>query len=101
MIGVAGPIVAWDAPLTGEEREALLARVAGEVVRRGLEVPVLLLLEIHRPAGFLLSQGLIVFGPLLGGLVGAEWASLAARFLQEPGTIDTLIRRIEEEAERG
>jgi hypothetical protein len=89
-------IFAWDEPLPASERDALIARVAHEVTGRGLQTPVLLLLEIHRPAGFLMSQGLIVLGPILAGLVGLDRIQTLSRFLREPNAIDRLIAAIEE-----
>ncbi len=88
----------WDEPLAPEERETLLARIADAVTRRGLETPALLALEMHRPAAFLASQGLIVFGPLLGPLLGLERMQNVSRLLREPGAVDALIERIEEKA---
>jgi hypothetical protein len=89
-------VFAWDEPLPASERDALIARVAHEVTGRGLQTPVLLLLEIHRPAGFLMSQGLIVLGPILAGLVGLDRIQTLSRFLREPNAIDRLIAAIEE-----
>ena len=89
-------VFAWDEPLPDAERDALVARVAREVTGRGLQTPVLLLLEIHRPAGFLLSQGLIVLGPVLAGLVGLDRVQTLSRFLREPNAIDRLIAAIED-----
>jgi len=90
-------VFAWDEALPASERDALIARVAHEVTGRGLQTPVLLLLEIHRPAGFLLSQGLIVLGPILAGLVGLDRVQTLSRFLREPNALDRLIAAIEEE----
>ena len=89
----------WDEPLTPEEREALVDRVAEAVVRRGLQTPAVFALEIHRPVSFVASQGLIVLGPLLGPLLGLERMQNASRLLREPDGIEALIRRIEERAE--
>nr|CAA9226222.1 hypothetical protein AVDCRST_MAG63-768 [uncultured Armatimonadetes bacterium] len=89
----------WDEPLSDEEREALLDRIAGAVVGRGLEAPAVMALEIHRPFSFLASQGLIVFGPLLGPLAGIERMQNASRLLREPGVVEVLIRRIEDMAQ--
>ena len=88
----------WDEPLAPDEREALMDRVATEVARRGLETPAILFLEIHRPVAFLASQGLIVLGPLLGPLLGIERMQAFSRLLREPGAVDELINRIEDEA---
>lgn len=86
----------WDEPLTPDEREALLNRIAGAVTRRGLETPAIFALEMNRPVTFLASQALIVLGPLLGPLLGLERMQNAARLLREPGAVEALIQRIEE-----
>ena len=86
----------WDEPLPPEEREALIGRIAELVVKRGLEVPAIMALEIHRPVAFVASQGLIVLGPLLGPLLGLERMQNVSRLLREPGAIDALIAHIED-----
>ena len=92
---MSGSAFLWDEPLPAEEREAVLARVAEAIARRGLETPARFFLEIHRPASFLASQGLILLGPLVGPLVGIDRLQTAARLLREPGAIEELIGRIE------
>lgn len=94
-------IALWDEPLTPDERERILDAAAEAVVRRGLQTPALFALEMHRPFGFVASQGLIVLGPLLGPLVGIERLQNAARLLREPGAFDAIITRIEERSAQG
>lgn len=91
-------IALWDEPLTSDEREKLLDTAAEAVVRRGLETPALFALEMHRPLGFIASQGLILLGPMLGPLLGMDRMQNASRLLREPGAVDALIRRIEEQS---
>jgi len=91
----------WDEPLAPDERERLLDGVAEAVVRRGLETPALFALEMHRPFGFLASQGLIVFAPLLAPLIGLDRMQSAARLLREPDAVEALIGRIEERGRTG
>lgn len=88
-------LVAWDEPLSLAEREELLDRLADAVARRGLQTPAVLALEMHRPLAFIASQGLIVAGPLLGGLLGIERVQRVSRLLREPGALDALLARIE------
>ena len=94
-------IALWDEPLTPDERERLLDTAAEAVVRRGLQTPALFALEMHRPLGFIASQGLIVLGPLLGPLIGIERMQNAARLLREPDALDAIIARIEERSAQG
>lgn len=85
-----------DAPLTDDERERLIDSVAQEVVRRGLSVPAILALEMHRPMAFVLGQGVVAAIPLIGPLLGLERMRGAARLMTAPGGIEALIRRIED-----
>ena len=82
-------------PLPAAERDALLERLAEGIARRGLEVPALFALEVHRPLAGTLAHGLIGLTPLLGPVLGAERLTAAARLLAEPGAIDDLMARLE------
>jgi hypothetical protein len=86
----------WEEPLSETEREALLERAAEQVVKRGLQAPVIMALEMHRPLAFIASQGIIFATPLVGPLLGLERMQTIGRFLQEPGAVEALIRRIED-----
>lgn len=87
--------------LTPEERDGLLERAAEAVVRRRLEVPAVLLLELHRPLTYLGSQALVLFTPLLGPAVGVETLQKLAKLLEERENLDRLIDRIETLAREG
>ena len=86
----------WSEPLPEAEREALLERISTQVVKRGLSVPAILALEMHRPMAFMLSQSMIALTPLFGPLLGLERMQTFGRFLAEPGGVEALIRRIED-----
>lgn len=88
-----------ESELAPEERDRLLDRAAREVVRRRLEVPTILALELHRPLAFLSSQALVVFTPLLAPALGLETLQKLSRLLEERANLDRLIDRIEELAE--
>ena len=81
--------------LEPDERDRLIERLAREVTRRRLEVPLILALEMHRPLSFLGSQALVVFTPLLAPAFGVDNLHRAARLLEEPGNLDRLLDRIE------
>lgn len=85
----------WGEPMPHEERDRLLSAAAAAVASRGLQTPAVFALEMHRPFGFLASQGALLFGPLFGPLVGIDRVHRFARLLAEPGAIDDLIARIE------
>jgi hypothetical protein len=82
--------------LTDEDRDQLLERAAQAVIRRRMEVPAVLALELHRPLTFLGSQALIVFTPMLASAFGLENMQKLSRLLEDRGNIDRLIDRIED-----
>ncbi|MCX6367428.1 MAG: hypothetical protein NTX57_12045 [Armatimonadetes bacterium] len=86
----------WNEPLPEAEREALLEKISTQVVKRGLSVPAIIALEMHRPMAFMLSQSLIALTPLFGPLVGLNRMQVFGRLLAEPGGVEALIRRIED-----
>lgn len=86
----------WNEPLPDTEREDLLEKAATLVVGRGLSVPAIIALELHRPLAFTLSQGMIALTPLFGPLLGVKRLQLLGRLLAEPNGVEALIRRIED-----
>jgi hypothetical protein len=86
----------WNEPLPEAEREELLEKLATQVARRGLSVPAIVALEMHRPMAFMLSQTLIALTPLFGPLIGLNRMQTLGRLLAEPGGVEALIRRIED-----
>lgn len=87
-----------DVTLSDTERDDLLNRAADAVVRRRLEAPAVLFLELHRPLSFLSSQALIVVSPFLAGFFGAENVLRIAKLLEDPRNVERLMDRIEEAA---
>jgi len=85
----------WDAPLGDDERDALIEKCAGIVVKRGLTTPAVLFLDMHRPLGFLAAQSLILASGFLAPLFGPVNVRQMARLLESPDNADRLIARIE------
>jgi hypothetical protein len=83
-------------PLTDEERDALIEKIAADIHRRGLETPAILFLEMHKPLSFFASQTLIVTSPLIAPLVGFDRVRTASNLLESRDNVELLIRRIEE-----
>ena len=82
------------APRWTPEDEALLDRLAGEVARRGLSTPAVLLLESVRPLNFVGSQAMVFLQPLAGTVLSAgEWARAAA-LLERREALSRLTDRI-------
>lgn len=86
----------FDVTLTDEERDRWIDRMAEEVVKRRLESPAILVLEMHRPLSFLGSQALVVATPFLGAFVGHQHVLKLSRLLEDRQNIERLILRIEE-----
>lgn len=82
--------------LSLEERDRLLDRAAREIVRRRLETPVTLALEMHRPLGFFGHQGMIFLQPMLAPVVGWEKLDRVIQLLADPKNVDRFFDRLEQ-----
>ena len=74
-------------------------RVAEELDRRGLAAPARLLADAHRPLAPLLADLGAALGPLARAVVGDRGAA-AARWLEEPDALGTLVNALDERGER-
>ncbi|MFN3649869.1 MAG: hypothetical protein ACK47B_09820 [Armatimonadota bacterium] len=81
--------------LSLEERDRLLDRMADEVLKRRLEVPAILALELHRPLTFLGSQAVALFTPMLAPAFGLANLEKLYHLLEDRGNLDLLLERIE------
>ena len=70
--------------------------MATQIVRRGVAVPAIIALEMHRPLAFTLSQLTITLAPLFGPLLGVQRLQTLNRLLAEPDGVEALVRRIED-----
>src|SRR5437588_13118833 len=86
----------WSTELDPDERDRILTRVADSIVRRRMEVPAVLLLEMHKPLAFVASQGIVVASPFLAPVVGLDNVQAAAQLLQSRDNVERLIQRIED-----
>lgn len=82
--------------LTEEQRNAILERIAQEVVRRGMSAPAVLFLELNKPLSFIASQSLIVLTPFLAPLVGLDKVHRYSQLLEKRENVERLIERIEQ-----
>ncbi|GDX40329.1 hypothetical protein LBMAG21_06210 [Armatimonadota bacterium] len=90
------PITDWDAEISAEERDTLIDTFAKKVDERGLHVPAILFLEMHKPFTFLASQSLILGSGFLAPLFGADKVQRYAKLIESRGNVELMIRRIEE-----
>jgi len=91
----------WDVPLPDDERDRLLEKMANQVVRRGLAMPAVWMLEVHRPIMPLAGQAGIVFSPFLGTLFagGAFDLQKYIKIMQRRENVDRLIHLIDQAEE--
>lgn len=71
-------------------------RLCREVVRRGMATPALVALEMSRPLNFVTAQAIHFFDPLVAAVTDADGHREFARFLEQRGSVDHLVRRIGE-----
>lgn len=77
------------------ERQALIAEIARRLKRRHLAAPAVLLLESHRPFGFVFSQAMLVLEPLVEWFLGpTSWREYAA-ILGDPQGVEQLLEELE------
>ncbi|MFM7322846.1 MAG: hypothetical protein ACKO5K_15200 [Armatimonadota bacterium] len=87
-----------DAKVEDPEWDRTARDVVDWVNRRGLTVPAILALEMHRPVGSIVGNGIVAATPLLAPLLGAGRLESIANLVSAPGGIEELIRRIEDAA---
>lgn len=78
-----------------EAEEALLDRIADEVIRRGLEVPAIFLLESMKPLSFVGAQAMHFFQPVVAAFLPPDGWDRLARLLEKREAMEALIQRIE------
>jgi hypothetical protein len=89
---------AIDPPGAAEPTEAqrvILERLCGEVVRRRMTTPAVLMLEMNRPINYVTAQLLHFFQPIAAALTDTAGYEQFSAFLEQRGSIDYLIQRIE------
>lgn len=85
----------WKDPLTDEERDRLLDKAAQEILRRKIEMPATLFLEMHKPLAYVGSHALLAFSPFLVPFVGFDNLNNYSRLLADRGNVERLIQRLE------
>jgi hypothetical protein len=86
----------WDAELPEAERDAMIEKFAQMVDARGLHVPAIWFLELHKPLTFFASQSLLLSSGFLAPVFGPKKVQQFAKLLESRDNIELLIRRIEE-----
>ena len=83
-------------PELSERVNALIQRVAAEVVRRRMATPALLVLETAKPLSFLGNQALVFLEPMVRAFLPAPDYELFVKLLEDRSRVERLILAIEE-----
>jgi hypothetical protein len=86
-------------PLSDDEAREVIDEIASVIVKRRLETPAVLFLEMNKPLSTIAGQGMIVAMPFLGTIFGPTRMARYSRFLQTRENVERLIQRIEEMTE--
>lgn len=84
---------------TLEERDRIIDKVAHEIVKRKLEAPAIMMLEMNKPLTFIASQSILVAMPILGAFIEPDKVEKLSELLKNEDNVELLIRRIEDLAE--
>lgn len=76
-------------------QEELLESIAQAIVRRGMDVPAILFLEMHKPLANLLGHAIWITMPIGALFWGVATTNAVGELLSDPTQIERLIRRIE------
>lgn len=85
----------WEEPLTEEQKEAIVSRVAEEILKRKLETPAILFLEMHKPLANLAAHAVVAVSPFLMPFFGFKSVDEYSQFMSDRENIERLIRRLE------
>lgn len=91
--------MACDPPLPPGDLE-LLDRLAARVVELRMEIPAILTLETGKPLSLIAGQTLVFFEPLVQSLFSFPDYRRYASLIERREAIETLIQKIEREADR-
>ena len=89
----------WVADLTVERRDQLLTQAAEWVVRKGLEAPAILFLEMHKPLTTMAAVGYAFAQPPFMMLFGFERTEEVRLLLSNRENVELLMNRIEQRSE--
>ena len=78
-----------------DEQEALLKKIAEQIVKRRLTVPAILFLEICKPLNFLGSQILIALNPFVGSIFNTAEYQKFALIIEKDANVELLTQLIE------
>lgn len=80
-----------------EEQEAVLDKVAFQVVKRGMTVPAIVFLESIKPLNYIGSQAMVFFEPIVQTVFNWRDYDALRMALERRESIEILIRKVEAE----
>jgi hypothetical protein len=98
--GGAPPPIREHRGALSQEDEELLDRIAAAVVRWGMEVPAVFMLESSKPLSFVGSQFLHFLSPIVHTVFDAKELDRVALLLEDRSTMERMIVRIERAEEK-
>jgi hypothetical protein len=98
--GGAPPPIREHGGALSQEDEELLDRIAAAVVRWGMEVPAVFMLESSKPLSFVGSQFLHFLSPIVHTVFDAKELDRVALLLEDRSTMERMIVRIERAEEK-
>jgi len=89
----------WDAPLTDEQRDNLLDKIASSIGKWRMEVPAILFLESCGPLSPLTGQGLIAFSPFVAPIMpqGIMDVQKLSKLMETPSNIRMLVDKLSDQ----
>ena len=81
--------------MTPEEENALLDKAAASILKRRMETPAIMALEMHKPLANVGASAAIVFAPFLVPVMGFERLNDFTRVLRKRENIELLIQKLE------
>jgi hypothetical protein len=82
--------------IPAERKQALLAKLAQEIVDRRLAVPAIMLLETVKPLSFLGSQALIFIEPIVQSIFSFKNYREVTLMLEKRENVELLLQEIEQ-----
>jgi len=86
----------WSTELTDEEIDALILKAANEVVRRKLQTPAILFLEMNKPLANVGANTALIFAPFAVPFFGFDFVNDYSRLFARNENVEKLLLKIEE-----
>lgn len=81
----------WSEDLTEEQAEELIQKLANQIIKRRMQTPAILFLEMHKPLANLAGHTTVAFSPFLIPFLGFQGVDDYSRLMKERRNWDRLI----------